>query len=196
MSGFSFSDLQKVAKDAGFSLVPDGEYEAGIHAAVSKQTSNGKDMLKLTWKIAQGPTKGTVWSNMVISPESGAALSIFFRQMKALGLGDEYFAGNPSLEQVAKALVGRRAKITVATQQWNGQDRNAVTGIAPSTGGSNGAPMVGGNGSAGVPNIPAAPAVSPTPDSASAPTPAPAQVPAPSTQMAQGPSQGLPDDPF
>jgi len=191
MSGFSFADLQNVAKEAGFDLVPDGEYEVVIDSGVkTKKTGNGKDMIVVKFKLLPGqPAKGAVFNNFVISPESPNALAFFFRHMKALGLGDDFFAGNPTIEQVAKALEGRQARIEVGHREYNGTDRNEVKNIKQSkTVNGNGAGPVPMAKPAGVPNIS---------------TPAPAQPQA--TQVAEklqasavatAEAAGEPDDPF
>lgn len=133
MSGFNFSDLQKVAKEAGYDLVPDGEYEAWIDGKVTlKKSGNGKDMWSFAWKIDDGPTKGKVFDQFVLSPDSAPALAFFFRKMTALGLDEEYFAKNPAFEQVAKDMEGRRALITVGKREWQGQDRNQVNAVKKS----------------------------------------------------------------
>jgi hypothetical protein len=133
MSDFSFSTLQKVAKDAGFTVIADGEYEVKIIKSEAKDTSTGKKMIKVLFKVIAGPLagNGTVWNQFVISPESPNALFFFFKHMKALGLDDDYFAGNPKPEQVAKDLLNRRCKIKVGTRQWNGNDQNDVQAVFP-----------------------------------------------------------------
>jgi len=153
VSGFNFSDLQKVAKEAGYDLVPDGDYEAWIDGEVKHAKSqNGKDMWKFAFKIDDGITKGKVFTQLVLSPESPNALAMFFRQMKALGLDDEYFASNPDFGQVAKDLQGRRALITVGKREWQGQDRNNVNAIKQSKLGDEPVPTPSGGASNGVPS--------------------------------------------
>lgn len=192
MSGFSFSDLQKVAKEAGYDLVPDGEYESVVKAGVKcVKTQGGKDMFKMTFAVNDGPIKGSVFNNMVISPESAPALAIFFRQMAALGLGDDFFATNPSMDQVCSALVGRRARIVVGKREWQGQERNEVQAIKSSkiAAGEVVSPTAtNGSKSAGVPTVKAAPAGVPAnlPKAGAAKKPAatPTPAPAPAEEVA------------
>lgn len=199
-TAFSFSDLQKVAKEAGFSLVPDGEYDAVIDkGAKTKKSGNGKDMIVVKWKIAAGPVKGSVFQNFVISPESPGALAYFFGDMKKLGLDDDFFAALPAgeagLKRVAEALEGRAAKITVGHREWNGSDRNEITAIKKSAG-TNGVsvPVVK---QSGVPSV-GTPAAAPTPQITPQNTDAaPAPVPTPSESTSEAASQAAPpDDPF
>lgn len=167
MSDFSFSALQEVAKQAGFTVIDPGDYEVKVEKSSVKDTQTGKKMIKVLFKVVAGPLagKGTVWNQFVISPDSPNALFFFFKHMKALGLDDAYFASNPTPEKVAESLIGRRCKITVGIRKWNDQDQNEVKVVSPPdtsvveqvTNGDH-----AGNGSApGVPDMSAAkPAVS------------------------------------
>jgi hypothetical protein len=157
MSGFSFADLQKVADEAGFALVPNGTYQAVVaKGAKVAKSSNDKEMIKVAFDLLPGqPAKGKVFTQFVLSPENPAALGFFFRHMEALGLNREYFSSNPSLEQVAAALEGRSATIEVSTRKWNDQDRNEVKSIKPPKTGSNG--VAAAPKPAGVPSIASAP---------------------------------------
>lgn len=200
MSGFSFADLQKVADEAGFALVPNGTYEAVVSkGAKAVKSQNDKDMIKVAFDILPGqPAKGKVFTQFVLSPENPVALGFFFRNMEALGLNREYFASNPSMEQVAAALEGRTARIEVSTREWNGSDRNEVKSVKPSkTSAANGAPTLAKP--AGVPSI--------TPSAAPAPAHSaqvaekvqvPAQVPATDNSVPFDTSNGSapPEDVF
>lgn len=129
----NFNDLLKAADDAGFSIVPASDYEAEVATAEAKTTSTGKNQIAIRFKILAGPQAGkSVFNNFVISPDNANALGFFFRHMAALGLEREFFAGNPPLNQAAALLVGKRATITVAVEQWNGADRNRVNGVKKS----------------------------------------------------------------
>jgi hypothetical protein len=114
LTTFNWSDLQQAAADAGFSLVPDGSYHVEIVKATAGETSTKKDKIACQFKILAGPqTGGTFFEDFIISPESAVALGFFFRHMAVFGLGKEYFAQNPPMEQVAAALVGRQAQADV-----------------------------------------------------------------------------------
>lgn len=156
MSGFSFADLQKVADEAGFALVPNGTYQAVIaKGAKVKKSSNDKEMISVAFDLLPGqPAKGKVFTQFVLSPENPAALGFFFRHMEALGLNREYFASNPSLDQVATALEGRSATIEVSTRKWNDTDRNEVKSIKP--------PKTGNNGVAAAPKPAGVPSIAPS----------------------------------
>lgn len=202
MSGnaFSFADLQKVAKEAGFSLVPDGEYDAYIDkGAKTKKSGNGKDMIVVKWKIAAGPVKGSVLQNFVISPESPGALAYFFGDMKKLGLDDDFFAalpgGEAGMKKVAEALEGKTAKITVGHREWNGSDRNEITAIKKSAGTNGvGTPVLQPSGTPSMGGVPTISTPQVTPSNPNPPAP---QVPTPGATVGEAASQAAPpDDPF
>jgi hypothetical protein len=137
----SWGDLQKLSAEAGFSNMPHGEHEVEITKAEHKKTTNGKDMYSVIFKVVLGqPSAGaTQPNNFVISPESPVALGFFFKHMAALGLDANYFATNPTKQQVAAALVGRRARITVGPGR-NDADRTEVSRIGRATLGTGAAP--------------------------------------------------------
>lgn len=134
MASFSWGDLQQAADDAGFGVIPAGEYQAVVKTAEHKKTGTGKDKISVRFSVTSGPSEGkSIFNDFVISPDNGTALGFFFRHMKALGLGPDYFATNPDLGKVASDLVGRNCVVLVGIRQWNEEDRNEVKGIKPST---------------------------------------------------------------
>jgi hypothetical protein len=132
MSNLKWSEWLAAADESGFSAIPAGEYDLYISSAQAVQSSSGKDMVKLTYVVESGPHEGSkVFSNMVISPESPAALGFLIRKLAALGLDREYLSKNPSLEQVANDLENRRCTAKVIVREWQGADRNDVDAIKP-----------------------------------------------------------------
>ena len=157
----NFKDLMDAA-GGSFEPLPKGPVDAKVTAAEATKTSNGKTMYKMTWSVLSGPNANRkVWGNQVISPESPPALGIFFRQMAAMGLGSDYFASNPSEEQVARDLVGRQATLVLDQKEYQGTLRNEIKDIRKLAGG-----LPGG-----------APAPQANPGGIPAPTSDPAQVP-------------------
>jgi hypothetical protein len=138
----TFQDLQGIAKEAGYGAVPDGDYDVQVTKAEAKTSGNGKDMIFVIFKIIPNElneTKGTIPNNFVISPENPNAVAFFFSHMKALGLNDAFFAELPAntkaaCVEIAEALIGRKATVTVGTRQWQGQDRNEVKKVKPFAG--------------------------------------------------------------
>jgi len=191
MASFSWGDLQQAADDAGFGVIPAGEYEAVVKSAEHKKTGTGKDKIAVRFSITSGPSEGkSVFNDFVISPDNGTALGFFFRHMKALGLGPDYFATNPDLGKVAGDLTGRNCVVVVGIRQWNEEDRNEVKGIKPSGGAA--APLTAA--SAGpqpmaAPQPTAQPQPMPHPTPAPQPQPAPAPAPAPAAKKAETPKK-------
>lgn len=192
MASFSWGDLQQAADDAGFGVIPAGEYESVVKSAEHKKTGTGKDKIAVRFSVTAGPAAGkSVFNDFVISPDNGTALGFFFRHMKALGLGPDYFASNPDLGKVAGDLVGRNCVVIVGIRQWNEEDRNEVKGIKPSTGAA--APLTAG--SAGP--QPMVPSTQPQPQPMAQPQPQPAAAqpqPAVSTKKEDKPAEEPQDE--
>lgn len=132
MSSLKWSEWLAAADESGFSAIPAGEYDLYISTASAAQASSGKDMIKLTFVVESGPHEGSkIFSNMVISPESPAALGFLIRKLAALGIDREYLGSNPSLEQVADKLENRRCTAKVTVREFNGTDRNDVDALKP-----------------------------------------------------------------
>lgn len=149
-----------------FDPLPAADYPMVVEDAKATQTKTGKLMYKLTCVVQGGPhDKRKVWANMVVSPESSTAMSIFFRQMTALGLTREYFRQNPQDDQVAQHLVGRQFRATVGQREWQGNTQNEIKAYN----------AAGGPGSPGG-SVPSAPSVS-APAAQTAPVAPPAAPP-------------------
>lgn len=188
MASFSWGDLQQAADDAGFGIIPAGEYEAVVKTAEHKKTGTGKDKIAVRFSVTGGPAAGkSVFNDFVISPDNGTALGFFFRHMKALGLGPDYFATNPDLGKVAGDLVGRNCVVVVGIRQWNEEDRNEIKGIKPSTGAA--APLTAGGAGP-------QPMAAPQPQPAAQPMPHPIAQPQPTvtTKKADPKPEPEPED--
>lgn len=179
----SWNDLLDDAGGAGnsFEPLPDGDYDFIITECEAKQATTGKTMYVTKCAVEAGPhAKRLVWHNFVITPENPNALSWFFRNMNLFGLGREFFATNPSDNNVTAALVNKRFRGQLITRTWNNQDRNEIkqffTARATVAG-----PGAGPSAPATAPAAPApAPAyAAPAPATAAAPPPPPAMPPAP-----------------
>lgn len=128
-----WSALQATAQEApDFTPVPEGAYQAKVHSAEARKTSNGKDMIAATLSIVGGPYDGRrLFTNFTISPESPAAMKFFFGHMAAFGIGGDFFSMKPSIAAVAAELTRRGvvANVVVAMKVWNNEDRNEVKSI-------------------------------------------------------------------
>lgn len=135
MSSTSYRDLLGNAE--GFKTIPESTYEAVVDRCEARTSAKGKTMFATMFKIDGGPNDGhPIWTNLTISPESPTALGIFFRQMAALGLDGAFFEAEPTDEQVAHAITGKRATITVKITEYpagSGSMKNEVSGIKPSS---------------------------------------------------------------
>jgi hypothetical protein len=181
-------DFASLMAQAGpMEAIPVGDYDVVVKDAQAAESKNtGKPMVKCRFAIESGPhANRTLWWNAVISQESPEALAIFFRQMDALGLGSQFFAASPSIEQVAQNLVGKRARINVAHRQYNGATQPDIKRVSAPLGGNGGL----GGPVAATPSAPS-PAVTPAPPAPPAPQPSAPQPSAPAPQS-PAPTSGV-----
>lgn len=128
MSEINWSALQTTAAKAG--TVPDGDYDLVVVESKATTSSNGKPMLKVKFRVANGPHQDVpIWWNGVVSAESAMAMRMFFMNMAALGVESSFFASNPSMDVLAGAIMGRNVRATVATSTWNGVERNEIKSL-------------------------------------------------------------------
>lgn len=164
----NWKDLKKRGDDATKPIEPGWYVMECTKADLGKASTTGNPMIKAQFKVVEGPAAGkTAFNNFNITPDSDFALGIFFNQLAAFGIGDEFFASDPTPEQLAASLVGRRANVELGIRPWQGQDRNEfknlrqLDGLAPMS--QPVAAAIPGGG-------PAIPSATP---SSGAPTPAP-----------------------
>ena len=81
MSSLNWGDLVKDAGETGsYEPLPDGDYDLVVQEAVAKTSQSGKTMFALKAQVQNGAhAKRLVWDNLVVTPESPAALGMFFR---------------------------------------------------------------------------------------------------------------------
>jgi hypothetical protein len=160
----NFGQILKDAKSASFEALPIGDYDVETEKSEAVQSSNGRPMIKTTFKVIVGPhTNRKVMNNFVLVVDNPVALAIFFRNMKCFGLEDNFFAAlgdQGSLDVVANAMIGKRVRLTLGQREWQGEMRNEVKQVKPYTGAPGG--MGGG------------PAAGPTPGMTGVPGPSPA----------------------
>lgn len=139
MPTIDWNDLMNTAGTA-MEPVPIGEYDVELTKAEATSSSTGKPMWKVVFKITSGPHAGrNIWNNFTLSTENNNALGFFFAHMKALGLDRDFFARQPTPEQIAGALEGKHARIKVGHRPFQGVNRNDVKAIMPPLGAPNGA---------------------------------------------------------
>jgi hypothetical protein len=174
MSSLNWSDLVKEAgESSSYEPLPDGDYALKVIEATAKVSQSGKTMFAVTTEVQGGPhAKRRVWDNLVVSPDSAAALGIFFKKMEALGLPRSYFDQNPTNAQIEAAIRDRVFRGRVGSRTWQGQKKNEIKDYFPAQAPEGVVP----NAVASAPVAPPAPAPAPAaaPVYASAPAPAPA----------------------
>lgn len=185
MATFDFNTLMQTAKSASFDPLPIGDYDAECISADAVTSTTGKPMIKCKFEVISGPhAKRKFFNQYVLSVENEVALAMFFRQMKAFGLDENFFAavGQQGLAPVAQTMLGRRARFTLGIRKWNEEDRNEVTSTKPLAGGVAAGP--GGLPGTGAPSLPGLPTSGGLPTSAPA---APAAVAQPTQPTAPTP---------
>jgi hypothetical protein len=134
MTVIDWNALQQQAAQA-MAAIPAGDYDMVVSACQYVTSSTGKPMYKTTMRVETGPLAGKSFiNNFVLSGDNPNALRMFFRQLATLGLDANFFANNPTPETVANALVNRRARVSLKTRTWNGEERNEMQGISPPLG--------------------------------------------------------------
>jgi len=134
---FNWADLAAAAAEAGFGgPIPNGTYRLRVaKAEVTKTKDNTKQKIATQFKVVEGPhANATLFNDFVLSPENPKALGYFFRDMKTLGFGDDYFASNPPLARLASEMLNREVMGVVGTRIWNEQEKNELTRIRPVSG--------------------------------------------------------------
>lgn len=198
-----FNQLLKQADAAGFSLIPNGDYDVVIEKAIVKPTSTGKQMIAVTYAVEHGPhAKRKLFNNHTLSPENDNALGFFFREMATYGFPREYWTQpGASLENVAAQLPGRQVTVEVGTRKWGGEDRNDVKKVKPRSGIAAGG-VVPGPGAVAAPPVVVPGAAVPGPAAAAVPSvvvPQPqAEAPAPAAPVIPTPEPyyGNDEEPF
>lgn len=170
----TFDQLIKQAGDSvpdSFEPLPAGDYELEVVEAKYKKTSTGKDMWNLQSKVISGEyANRRIFDNIVLSPENQTALGFFFRNMAVLGFTKEVLANNPTPDQIAAGLAGRRYRAKIGHRTYQGELQNEVTRYV--------APLAAEALPEGVTPAPVAAA---TPPAASSPVPPQAAPPATGT---------------
>lgn len=162
MTTIDFKQALQEAKGASMDALPIGDYDVEVAKSEATVSSNGKPMIKVSMKVVGGPyERRTVLNQFVMSQDNPVALSIFFRHMRAFGLDEQFFMslGRGSIEPVANALLGRRARLTLGHREWQGETRNEVKAVKPYTGAPTAGPAAGPVSTPG----PVAPPLAPPP---------------------------------
>lgn len=166
--------------------VPKGAYEVVVTKCDPKTSSTNKAMWAMQLTIEGGPHNGRViFNNLTLTTDNPMALRMFFVNMNALGLDATFFNSSPTPQQIANALVGKRARVEIDHRDFQGQKRENVKRLMPATGifsTGAGVPMPAGGpgvpGASPTPSPVVPPSPVPTPPVATPSVPAPQPVPA------------------
>ena len=114
--------------------LPAGSYDVIVSSAEVEETSTGNLMCRIAFTVERGPQMGrTVTCHLVCVPEVPDSVGYFFSQLRALGLSSADFAalsGDTAEQSIGRALVGRRAHLTVAPAQPSPETVGAQPGAA------------------------------------------------------------------
>lgn len=136
MSSLSFKQLQDQAKESGIGEpIPPGRYTVkAIEATAGRTKAGDKDKIEVKFSVISGPhANRKIFNTYTISPENNNALAFFFKHMLAFGLGSDFFASEPTIQQVAQALVEKTVDVDVIIDTYDNQDRNKIKNTLPSS---------------------------------------------------------------
>lgn len=186
MPAMDWKTLMNAAEEGAkeFALLDEGMYSFVIKdAAKVGQTSKENPKFSINPSVETGErANARVWHDFSVSDSAYAMKTYFFGELANLGLGAEFFDTNPTEQQIAQALQGKRFVAEVYHEDGNdGKKRAKIRNLQPPVGA---APTAGAPG-----GLPAA-----------APLGAPVGLPAPVAQTApvvasQAPS-GAPENPW
>ena len=131
MTSTNWLDLLNEAKQNGgnqdFGPIPVGDYHFKIVEATPGQTKTEKTKYTIKAQIQAGPhANRIVWDDLIVTPDSPAAMGFFFRKMQAIGLGQDFFQTQPTDDQIAQALTGREFLGRTKIDNFGGKDRTKI----------------------------------------------------------------------
>jgi len=184
MPAQSWKDLMNKAEEGAkeFAILDPGMYAFVIKdPAKVGQTSKENPKFTINPSVESGPrANARVFHDFIVSDSAYAMKNFFFGDLSILGLGAEFFNQNPTEQQIAQALQGRRFVAEVFHEDGNnGKTYARLRNFAAATSAPPGAGVPGGLPSA-APIAAAAPIAQPSIDAGSpwAAAPAPTAGPA------------------
>lgn len=178
MSSSSFGALVAKAAESGtsFDLIPAGPYVGKIIESEYLLSKGGKPQIKTRWEVVAGPHAGYkgIWNYFTLTIENPNAVAIFFRQLKTLGITQEFLDALSDLDNetavkhIAGALEGRHAGLKlIQDTEYNNVKVDRINPVPQEFAGlaTGAAAGPGGFGTA----APAAPVVPATPAAPSTP---------------------------
>jgi hypothetical protein len=124
MASAFYRDLLQKRQDAGYELFPVGAYDAKVVDVEKSQKMFG---FIVQFEVTSGPFAGRKFKNWMTLSDSvietyPGLLAIWFKEMAAMGLGDDFFKSEPGDDQVINALKGRTARVTVGRRKKKNSD--------------------------------------------------------------------------
>lgn len=131
MADESWEALVKAAEENGFAeCAPVGTYTVRVEGAESGESSKKKTpQIQFKLKITEGPHAGkrpTTFKATIYKTE--AAAGMFMGNMSAFGITGKTLIGHkPTLDQIARALVGKTVQITTRPDRDGRTDNSGTT---------------------------------------------------------------------
>lgn len=124
MASARYNDLIQRRRDAGYELFPVGTYDCRV-CNVEKPNKGAAMGFIVQFEVTNGPLAGRKFKNWMtlsdtVIEQYPGLLDMWFREMAALGLNDDFFAAEPSDEQVIAALKDRPARVQVGRRTKKG----------------------------------------------------------------------------
>lgn len=182
----SWSERRKEAAEEGAKFAPlePDTYSFVVPNAATIAIKDGNPQFTINPAVEAGPrAKARVFHTFRVS-DNPTGMRFFFQEMEALGLG-HLFDGDPSNEQIAQALAGRRFTAEVYNHTYEDKVYQRLRKFAPAIGS---APAGGGFAPAASGPAPVAQGFGQAPAQQFAPAPVQQQA-APVQQFAQQPVQ-------
>jgi len=174
------NDAEEGAKE--FTILDEGMYSFVVKDAAKVGTTS-KDNPKFTINpsVESGPrANARVYHDFIVSDSAFAMKNFFFGDLAVLGLGASFFDTNPTDQQIAQALQGRRFVAEVFHEPGHSDPTKKFARLRNFAAPTNAAP------SAGVPG--GLPSAAPAPVAAAAPVAAPVDAGSPWATPAAAPA--------
>lgn len=205
MPAANWKDLMNKAEEGAkeFAILDEGMYSFVVkEPAKVGETGKGNPKFTINPSVESGPrANARVFHDFIVSESPFAMKNFFFGDLAILGLGVEFFNTNPSEQQIAQALQGRRFVAEVFHEPGHSDPTKKfarLRNFAAPTSAPPGAGVPGGLPASAAPvaQSASAPVVAPLPQTQAAPaspweTPsAPAPAPAPTAGVPLPPAFG------
>lgn len=177
----SWSEMMKDAETqtSGFEPLEPGSYSFVVEKpAQIRETGKGLPKFSINASVESGPRQNArIFHDFNVTESAYAMREYFFKPLYAIGLSSQFFETNPTNEQIANALQGKRFSARVEMEEGNdGVKRPRLTDFAPPSGAAPAGPQPGvpsmGAPAAPAAPAPAAPSVQKAPEAPAAPAPA------------------------